>query len=781
MPALPARRKRRQGDGEVDGGGAAAAGRSSAAAGSTTSSDNSAAAISSVEKTTEKRRPVNLDDMHAKARTFFALNAEKKTGPVTEMDVGVRFGAIVNTFPKLRAMLSKSAALRGLIATPGALKAFLGAATNGAQGIQELIMNASYRDIVASAGAGAQLHDELDAVAQVRDELERFKQGPAWQPGTAPLPQEPTPFESERFLALQRSADDADESLGSLYFQAYGAQADVAAPFLILVSGAVVSSVLPTWAWLPVWIALFGALTVALTESKKLPGARQGLESLGGAAMVHALVLVCLLQYVVVYAPEQWASRPLTTALGLASTVAVTPAFLAVYFVGPGYLPTATGERHEWVATMRRVSRSLRGEGGGEIAPEMAVHALVNSGRFCETCHGARPLRSKHCPACRRCVSRMDHHCPIVGTCVGARNQRHFAVALATMFVAQCVFIRFSFLHVSGVFFTGGYGQSDAGDDADDQLRWSAWKGALAVFTACSWGVILMLIQCVMILYCGLLALRMTFAVGANLTVNEMENSHRYEHLQTAGRTHYHNRFDRGWIVNILEFWSGNQERIDWDAMRNAVDSGQAPQPPVGSYSWFHSSDAIPGWLRRVLTLHRPPGSRHGGAPGNSFATMGPQVAHPTLGMTGAAASVGGGGGGGTGGGMGPGGMSLAEAQEQMKKQMEGMMEAQAAAQGITVEELRARGAAQAEAQKAQMMQAMAAKNGVSVEEFQKMMEAKIEAQAKAQGMTVDEFKAKIAQMQMSQMQMRGMMMQQQQLQQQGHSHGGVPCDKCQN
>jgi hypothetical protein len=38
-------------------------------------------------------------------------------------------------------------------------------------------MNATYRDIVAGAGGDCQLNDELEAVAQVRDELERFKLG----------------------------------------------------------------------------------------------------------------------------------------------------------------------------------------------------------------------------------------------------------------------------------------------------------------------------------------------------------------------------------------------------------------------------------------------------------------------------------------------------------------------------------------------------------------------------------------------------------------------------
>jgi hypothetical protein len=55
----------------------------------------------------------------------------------------------------------------------------------------------------------------------------------------------------------------------------------------------------------------------------------------------------------------------------------------------PGYTPLATDSRDEWVGTMQRVSRGLmKTHGGSAVAPEMAVSALVNSGRFCDSCHG---------------------------------------------------------------------------------------------------------------------------------------------------------------------------------------------------------------------------------------------------------------------------------------------------------------------------------------------------------------------------------------------------------
>ncbi|KAJ5621218.1 hypothetical protein N7528_006001 [Penicillium herquei] len=111
----------------------------------------------------------------------------------------------------------------------------------------------------------------------------------------------------------------------------------------------------------------------------------------------------------------------------------LTAFFYTMAMIGdPGYVPKVSSRNQQ-----------------REVVKELFSLWKFDEENFCVPCMSRKPIRSRHCRRCGRCVAKHDHHCPWIDNCVGANNLRHFVLYILCLEIGIILFVQLTIGYIT--------------------------------------------------------------------------------------------------------------------------------------------------------------------------------------------------------------------------------------------------------------------------------------------------------------------------------------------
>jgi len=184
---------------------------------------------------------------------------------------------------------------------------------------------------------------------------------------------------------------------------------------------------------------------------------------------------------------------------------------------------------------------------------------------FCSSCLVRRPMRSKHCSICDKCVARFDHHCPWVGNCIGEKNHHYFIFYLVFLSVLTLWTVWGCYVYLT---------------HACPHEEEGYFPNLKAMAICAPWILFIMLMclfHCIWVSCLGVCQIYQVIFLA--MTTNERMNASRYRHFQRVGRGVHKSPFDMGVLQNTLDFFGIKlgglrASKVDWTKQFSVPGAG---------------------------------------------------------------------------------------------------------------------------------------------------------------------------------------------------------------
>ncbi|KAK1067124.1 palmitoyltransferase akr1 [Friedmanniomyces endolithicus] len=192
-------------------------------------------------------------------------------------------------------------------------------------------------------------------------------------------------------------------------------------------------------ATLPIWFGVPGVLVVGyalqIIVQKSLRWAPSDMKTMHKTPFLAGIFAGTLfwvgVRYIFDVLPWTFTTHPFLNMSFAVSYILCTYFYTLTMTADPGYVPKGNS----------------RGQ-TKKVIDELIEHNAFDEAHFCTSCMIRKPLRSKHCRRCGRCVAREDHHCPWVDNCIGVNNHKHFVLYVVFLIAGIGLLIRLTIAYI---------------------------------------------------------------------------------------------------------------------------------------------------------------------------------------------------------------------------------------------------------------------------------------------------------------------------------------------